>query len=178
MSGHNKWSKIKHQKAIVDSRKSTAFSKLTRKITIAARDGGGDPAMNAALALLVEKAKETNMPKDTVLKAIKKGTGELGETTSYETLTYEGYGPFGVAILIMTATDNKNRTVSEIRTILERGGGSLGTTGSASYIFDKQLNPTFEISLTEDDYKKVRELLSELEEQADVLDVYANYSKA
>ncbi|HDQ88528.1 MAG TPA: YebC/PmpR family DNA-binding transcriptional regulator [candidate division WWE3 bacterium] len=178
MSGHNKWSKIKHQKGVTDARKSTSFSKISRRITISARTGGGDPSMNPTLALMVEKAKEVNMPKDTIERAIKKGTGELGDGADIDEIVYEGYGPFGVAIVIKTLTDNRNRTVAEIRNILERFGGSLGTLGSASYIFDKQNIPSFTVPLDETQYNKVADLLDALDAQDDVVDIYANHSKS
>lgn len=178
MSGHNKWSKIKHQKGIADSRKSASFSKLSRGISIAARNGGGSADMNPALALMIEKAKEANMPKENIERAIKKGTGELQEGADIMEIMYEGYGPFGVAIVIKTVTDNKNRTVSELRGILERHGGSMGTLGSASYIFDKQNIPSFTVPLNEDQYNKVEELVDSLNDHDDVVDIYANHSKA
>ncbi|MBP8961142.1 YebC/PmpR family DNA-binding transcriptional regulator [Patescibacteria group bacterium] len=177
MSGHNKWSKIKHQKGIADARKSASFSKLSRGISMAARNGGGDPSMNPSLALMIEKAKEANMPKDNIERAIKKGTGEIKDGEDIVEIVYEGYGPFGVALIIKTVTDNKNRTVAEIRNILERFGGSLGTIGSASYIFDKQNVPSFVVPLNEVDYEKVVDLIETLEDHDDVVEVYANHSK-
>ncbi len=178
MSGHNKWSKIKHQKGITDARKSASFSKLSRGISIAARNGGGDPSMNPSLALMIEKAKEANMPKDNIERAIKKGTGELQDGEDIMEIIYEGYGPFGVALIIKTVTDNRNRTVAEVRNILERFGGSMGTLGSASYIYDKQNIPSFMVPLGEVDYKKVVDLVEALEDHDDVVEVYANHSKA
>ncbi len=177
MSGHNKWSKIKRQKASEDAKKSRIFSKISRKIAIAARDGGGDPEMNPALSLLIEKAKEANMPRDNIDRAIKRGTGELKGGESMEEVTYEGYAPFGVALVIKTVTDNRNRTVAEIRTILEKSGGSLGTLGSASYVFNDEYQPTFTIPLTEEQKEKIERLLEDFEELEDVVDIYANYSK-
>jgi YebC/PmpR family DNA-binding regulatory protein len=178
MSGHNKWSKIKHQKASEGAKRSRIFSKMSRKITVAAREGGGDPDMNPSLALLVEKAKEANMPKDNIERAVKKGTGDLKDGGDIVEAVYEGYAPFGVAVVIKTVTDNKNRTVADIRTLLERGGGSLGTLGSASYVFDKDFEPTFTVPLDEDQYEKVASLLEDLDEQEDVVDIYANHTKA
>ena len=177
MAGHNKWSKIKRQKAAEDAKRSRIFSKLSKKISIAAREGGGDPEMNPTLSMLIDKAKDANMPKDNIEKAIKKGTGELKGSRGYESAVYEGYGPFGVAIVIKAVTDNKNRTVAEIRNILEKGGGSLGTLGSASYVFDNDMNPTFEVPLGEGEYDRVENLLEELDDHDDVVDVYANHSK-
>jgi len=178
MSGHNKWSKIKRQKAVEDAKKSKIFSKLSKKITIAAREGGGDPAMNSTLSMLIDKAKEANMPKDNIGNAVKKGIGELKGASNIVEVVYEGYGPFGVALVIKTVTDNKNRTVAEIRRLLEFGGGSLGTLGSASYVFDADMTPTFEVPLNEDDYSKMQKLINKLEEHEDVVDIYANFKQA
>lgn len=178
MAGHNKWSKIKHQKAIEDARKGRIFSKLSRKITVAARQGGGDPDMNPALGMLLDKAREANMPKDNIERAIKKGTGELKGAESLEEVVYEAYAPFGVALVIKAVTDNKNRTVAELRVLLERGGGSLGTSGSALYVFDKNMHPGFEVPLEKEEYNKVDALLQSLDAHDDVVDLYANYTKA
>src|SRR6185312_1195818 len=115
MSGHSKWASIKHKKAIVDSRRGKAFSKLTRAIMVAARDGGGDPTGNPPLELAIRKAREASMPKDNIERAIAKGTGEGGEADAIESVLYEGYGPGGVALLIEAFTDNRNRTSAEVR---------------------------------------------------------------
>ncbi|HXN38111.1 MAG TPA: YebC/PmpR family DNA-binding transcriptional regulator [Solirubrobacteraceae bacterium] len=138
MSGHSKWASIKHKKAIVDSRRGAQFSKLTRAITVAARDGGGDPAGNPALDLAMRKAKEASMPKDNIERAIAKGTGEGGEADAIEAVLYEGYGPGGVAILVETLTENRNRTSADVRHIFAKNGGSLGEPGSVAYLFDKK----------------------------------------
>ncbi len=137
MSGHSKWSQIKHKKAHTDAKRGKAFTKIVKEISIAARQGGGDPAGNPRLRTAIEKAKEVNMPGDNVKKAIMKGTGEL-PGVSYEEIVYEGYGPSGVAVMIEVLTDNKNRTIPEIRHILSRNGGSLGETGCVSWMFDKR----------------------------------------
>ncbi len=137
MSGHSKWSQIKHQKAKNDAKRGQAFTKLIREITIASRLGGGDPDLNPRLRLAIEKARETNMPKDNIEKAIKKGTGEL-EGVSYQEASFEGYGPGGAALLIQVVTDNKNRISGEIRHILGRFGGSLGTPGSVAWQFEEK----------------------------------------
>ncbi len=137
MSGHSKWHSIKHQKAKEDKKKGQVFSRLVREITVSARQGGGDPAMNARLRLAVEKASEANMPKDNIEKAIKRGTGEL-PGVSYVEVTYEGYGPGGVAIMVNAATDNKNRTASQMRRIFSDHGGNLGETGCLSWMFQKK----------------------------------------
>jgi YebC/PmpR family DNA-binding regulatory protein len=138
VSGHSKWASIKHKKAVVDSRRGAQFSKLTRAITVAARDGGGDPAANAALENAVRKAREASMPKDTIERAIAKGTGDGGEADAIETVLYEGYGPGGVALLVEAITDNRNRTGAEVRHAFAKGGGSLGEPGSVAYLFAKK----------------------------------------
>jgi len=137
MSGHSKWASIKHKKGLMDARRGKLFTKLIREITVAARLGGGDPESNPRLRTVIAKAKEANMPKENIEKAIKKGTGEL-EGFSLEEVTYEGYGPGGVAIMIDTMTDNKNRTTAEIRSILTKSGGNLGENGCVSWIFEKK----------------------------------------
>jgi YebC/PmpR family DNA-binding regulatory protein len=138
MSGHSKWASIKHRKAVVDSRRGAQFSKLTRAIMVAARDGGGDPDANAALENAVRKAKEASMPKDNIERAIAKGTGEGGEADAIEAVLYEGYGPGGVAVLVEALTDNRNRTSAEVRHAFSKNGGSLGEPGSVAYLFDKK----------------------------------------
>src|ERR1700752_5401389 len=138
MSGHSKWASIKHKKAIVDQRRGQHFTKLTRAITVAARDGGGDPEGNSALALAIQKARDASMPKENIERAIAKGTGEGSDADQIETVLYEGYGPGGVALLIEALTDNRNRTGADVRHALSKHGGSLGEPGSVSYLFDKQ----------------------------------------
>jgi YebC/PmpR family DNA-binding regulatory protein len=138
MSGHSKWASIKHKKAIVDSRRGAQFTKLARAVTVAARDGGGDPAGNAALALAIAKAKAASMPKDNIERAIAKGTGEGGEADAIETVLYEGYGPGGVAVLVEALTDNRNRTSADVRHAFAKYGGNLGEPGSVAYLFEKQ----------------------------------------
>jgi len=138
MAGHSKWASIKHKKAIVDSRRGQAFTKLARAITVAARDGGGDPNMNASLALAVQKAKDASMPKDNIERAIARGTGEGSDAAAIESVMYEGYGPGGVALLVEALTDNRNRTSATVRHAFSKGGGSLGEPGSVAYLFDKK----------------------------------------
>ncbi len=138
MSGHSKWSSIKHKKAIVDSRRGAQFSKLSRAITVAAREGGGDPDANAALENAIRKAKEASMPKDNIERAIAKGTGAGGEADAIESVLYEGYGPGGVAVLVEALTENRNRTGADVRHIFSKTGGSLGEPGSVAYLFDKK----------------------------------------
>jgi YebC/PmpR family DNA-binding regulatory protein len=137
MSGHSKWHSIKHKKAVVDARRGQHFTKLARAITVAAREGGGDPDGNPALALAIQKARDASMPKDNIERAIAKGTGEGVDADQIETVLYEGYGPGGVALLIETLTDNRNRTGADVRHLLSKHGGNLGEPGSVSYLFDK-----------------------------------------
>ncbi|MGZ4172400.1 MAG: YebC/PmpR family DNA-binding transcriptional regulator [Kineosporiaceae bacterium] len=138
MSGHSKWHSIKHKKAIVDARRGQHFTKLARAVTVAAREGGGDPDGNPALALAIQKARDASMPKDNIERAIAKGTGAGVDADQIETVVYEGYGPGGVALLIEALTDNRNRTGADVRHALSKHGGSLGEPGSVSYLFDKQ----------------------------------------
>ncbi len=137
MSGHSKWSTIKRKKAAADTKRGKIFTKLIKEITIAARQGGGDPGANPRLRLAIDNAKSANMPSDNIERAIKKATGEL-EGVNYIELTYEGYGPGGIALLIESVTDNKNRTVADVRHILSKHGGSLGETGSVAWMFDRK----------------------------------------
>jgi YebC/PmpR family DNA-binding regulatory protein len=137
MAGHSKWAGIKHKKAIVDARRGKLFTKLARAITVAAKEGGGDPDGNPALGLAIQKAKDASMPKDNIERAIAKGTGEGSDAENFEEVVYEGYGPGGVALLIEALTDNRNRTGSEVRHLLSKHGGNLGEPGSVAYLFDK-----------------------------------------
>lgn len=137
MSGHSKWHSIKHKKASTDAKRGKAFSRLNKEITVAARIGGGDPGFNPRLRLSIEKAKAENMPKDTIDRAIKKGTGEL-EGYNLEEVQYEGYGAGGVAMLIEVTTDNRNRTLPEIRHLFSKYGGNLGEAGSVAWMFQKK----------------------------------------
>ena len=137
MSGHSKWHSIKHKKARVDAQRGKVFTRLIKELTVAARMGGGDPDANSRLRTAIATAKAANMPADNIERAIKKGTGEL-PGVSYEEVTYEGYGPGGVAIMIDAMTDNKNRTVAEIRHIMSKNGGNLGANGCVAYMFHKK----------------------------------------
>jgi YebC/PmpR family DNA-binding regulatory protein len=137
MSGHSKWSTIKHKKAATDAKRGKLFTRLAREITIAAREGGGDPTINFRLRLVVDKAKTANMPKDNIERAIKRGTGELKGEELAE-VTYEGYAPNGVALLVQVLTDNRNRTVADIRRILTRQGGALADAGAVAWQFDRK----------------------------------------
>lgn len=136
MAGHSKWAQIKRKKAVNDTKRGQHFTRLIREITVAARAGGGDPNFNPRLRLAIDTAKAANMPADNIDRAVKKGTGEL-EGVDYEEITYEGYGPGGAAIYIETLTDNANRTVADLRFALNKHGGSLGTSGSVAWQFDR-----------------------------------------
>lgn len=135
MSGHSKWANIRHKKAKEDSKRAKVFTKSIKEITIAAREGGGDPSGNPRLALAIDNAKSVNLPKDTIERAIKRGTGAGADAAHYEEVTYEGYGPGGIAYFIEASTDNINRTVGEIRHIFTKYGGNMGTTGSVGFLF-------------------------------------------
>src|SRR6266536_5845087 len=138
MSGHSKWAQIKHKKATTDARRGQLFTKLARAITVAAREGGGDPEGNFALAAAVQKARDYSMPKDNIQRAIDRGTGAAGGADAIERVVYEGYGPGGAAILVEALTDNRNRAVAEVRNAFTRGGGSLGEAGCVAWLFDQR----------------------------------------
>ena len=138
MSGHSKWATIKRKKGAADAKRGQLFSKLSRAIIVAAREGGGDPATNATLATAVEKARANSMPKDNIERAIQKGTGGGDGAVDYEAVTYEGYGPGGVAVLCVALTDNRNRTASDVRHIFTKSGSELGTPGSVAWQFDRK----------------------------------------
>lgn len=150
MSGHSKWASIKHKKGALDAKRGKIFTKLIKEISVAARLGGGDPTGNARLRQAIAAAKAENMPKDNIERAIKKGTGEL-EGMSYEEVSYEAYGPGGVAVLIDCLTDNKNRTVADLKHIFDRHGGSLGAPGCVSWIFEKKGVITFDKGKAEEE---------------------------
>lgn len=137
MAGHSKWAKVKHFKGAIDAKRGKIFSKLAREITIAAKIGGGDPDMNPRLRMVLLKCRTANMPKDNIERAIKKGTGG-GEGANFEDLTYEVYGPGGVALLVEVSTDNRNRTASDIRSLVTKAGGSIATPGSVSRLFQRK----------------------------------------
>ena len=138
MSGHSKWSSIKHKKGAADAKRGQLFSKLSRAIIVAAKEGGPDPAGNLALANAIEKARSYSMPKDNIERAIAKGSGADAEGSTFETVVYEGYGPEGVAVLVETLTDNRNRTASEVRHLFAKHGGNLGTTGAVAWQFERK----------------------------------------
>jgi YebC/PmpR family DNA-binding regulatory protein len=164
MAGHSKWKQIKHKKALTDNRRAATWTKKIREITVAAKEGGGDPAGNPRLRLAIDNAKAVNMPNENIDRAIKKGTGEL-EGVNYEEITYEAYGPAGVAIMIESLTDNGNRTVADIRRWLTRNGGNLGTTGSVAWMFDRR----GQISIDGEKYDEER--VMEVALEAGALDV-------
>lgn len=137
MSGHNKWSTIKHKKGAADAKRGKVFTKIIKEISVAAKLGGSDPAANPRLRTAIDKAKGENMPKDNIERAIKKGAGEM-DGVNYEEIVYEGYGPAGVAVLVEVMTDNRNRTVSDVRSIFSKCNGNMGETGCVSWIFDKK----------------------------------------
>jgi YebC/PmpR family DNA-binding regulatory protein len=158
MSGHSKWHSIRHKKGAVDAKRGRLFTKIIREITVAARESGGDPEANPRLRTIIAKAKEANMPKDNIEKAIKKGTGEIAGY-NLEEVIYEAYGPSGVAIMIDAMTDNRNRTTAEIRSILTKNGGNLGENGCVAWIFD--MKGVIAVSTEKYDENKVMELALE-----------------
>ena len=172
MSGHSKWSTIKRKKGIADAKKSNVFAKISKIVSIAARDGGGDPEANYKLRLAIDKARAINMPLDNISRAIKKGTGELDDGSQIEEVVYEAYGPGGVAIIIETITDNKNRTVSEIKKILSDADGKLGGGGSVSWLFERK--GTIRISLYSATDKEKIELLAIENDALDIIEEDSN----
>jgi YebC/PmpR family DNA-binding regulatory protein len=138
MSGHSKWSTIKRKKGAADAKRGALFGKLSKAITVAAREGGGDAEMNPALHLAIQRAKDSNMPNDNIQRAIDKGTGAGADAETYERITYEGYAPGGVAVMVDVLTDNRNRAASDVRYIFSKNGGKLGTSGSVAYLFERK----------------------------------------
>src|SRR5213592_3702526 len=138
MSGHSKWSTIKHKKGAADKKRGVLFSKLSRAIIVAAREGGPDPAQNLALQNAVEKARSYSMPKDNIDRAIAKGSGADSDTSTFETVVYEGYGPSGVAVIVEALTDNRNRTAGEVRHTFAKNDGNLGGSGAVGWLFERQ----------------------------------------
>jgi transcriptional/translational regulatory protein YebC/TACO1 len=166
VSGHSKWSTIKHKKGAADAKRGKLFSKLSRAIIVAAKEGGPDPAVNLALQNAIEKARSYSMPKDNIERAIAKGSGADAEGSSFETVVYEGYGPEGVAVLVEALTDNRNRTASEVRHAFAKHGGNLGTTGGVAWQFERRgivLVPadgsTFQVTTAPEDLRAVREAI-------------------
>jgi len=156
MSGHSKWSTIKRKKGAADARRGAAFTRLTREIVMAAREGGGDPNANFRLRLAVDKARSQNMPKDNIERAVRRGTGEDKDAAAFEQITYEGYAPHGIAVMVECVTDNRNRTVAELRHALTKMGGSMAEVGSVAWQFDRVAYFSFPSSSM--DYDKAFEL--------------------
>jgi len=176
MSGHSHWAGIKHKKSITDARRGKLFSKISRLISIAAKEKGGDPETNSQLRLAIEKAKEVNMPKDNIDKAIKRGTGQIAGS-QIEEFIYEAYGPAGVAIIITGITDNKNRTLAEIKHVLSKFKAKLAEAGSVKYLFDKQgkdWQPKYPLEADPQAQKQLENLFEALDENEDVQEVYSN----
>ncbi len=171
MSGHSKWSTIKHKKAAADAKKGKIFTKLANQITLAAKEGGGDPDANPSLRLLVDKARSANMPKDNVQRAIDRGLGK-GSEGALDEIVYEGYAIGGVGVMVKVVTDNRNRTGPEIRQIFEKNGGSIAGPGAVAYM--KQIDPVPTIKLEGEDRGKVESLLSALDDHDDVVEVWSN----
>ncbi|MEN9389384.1 MAG: hypothetical protein RLY61_468 [Candidatus Parcubacteria bacterium] len=178
MSGHNKWSQIKRKKGVADAKRSQEFTKVARLITVAARDGGADPQANPTLRLAIEKAKEARMPKDNIQRAIDKGIGKLGAGERFESVTYEGFGPEGVAFLLKGITDNNNRTFAEIRTVFDKHGGAIGVQGSTAYLFTPDpASPMYFVDISDSHTAaKVLKLYDVLEEHEDIQEVFANFN--
>jgi YebC/PmpR family DNA-binding regulatory protein len=174
MSGHSKWHTIKHKKGALDAKRGKIFTKLIKEITVAARTGGGDPDANARLRKAILDAKAQNMPNDTIERAVKRGTGDL-EGVNYEEITYEGYGPNGVAIMVETMTDNRNRTVAELRHLFTKNGGNLGESGSVAWMFDKKgLIVVDRETKSEDELFEIaiEAGADDLQEEGDVFEIY------
>ncbi|MHA1748184.1 MAG: YebC/PmpR family DNA-binding transcriptional regulator [Promethearchaeota archaeon] len=180
MSGHSKWSKVKHKKAITDVKKGKIFSKLARLITVAAREKGGEPETNPKLRMAIEKAKQANMSSENIKRAIQRGTGKI-EGVNLEEVLYEAYGPGGAAILISCITDNKNRALSEIKHILHSRGGKIAEPGSVVWGFERQNNgyvAKYPMEITNEKEKNsLKELLHALNEHDDVQEVYTNATR-
>ena len=151
MSGHSKWSSIKHKKGAADAKRGQLFSKLSRAIMVASREGGPDPAANLSLQNAIEKARSYSMPKDNIERAIAKGSGADADGAAFETVVYEGYGPDGVAVLVEALTDNRNRTASDVRHVFSKNGGNLGTTGAVAWLFERRGVVVVEAESTDED---------------------------
>jgi|AP95_1055475.scaffolds.fasta_scaffold02947_3 YebC/PmpR family DNA-binding regulatory protein len=176
MSGHSKWSTIKHKKAATDAKRGKVFGKLAKMISVAAREKGGDPATNPSLRMAVEAAQKENMPKENIERAIKKGTGELAGA-KLEEMILEIYGPEGIAVIVKAITDNKNRTLSEVKKLLSDHNAKLGEEGSARWAFDYKGNEwvaKFPMDVSEEQSAKVEKLFEALDEHDDVQEIYSN----
>jgi YebC/PmpR family DNA-binding regulatory protein len=177
MSGHSKWHNIKRKKESEDAKRGLIFTKVGRLITVAARQGGGDPDANPALRLAVEKAKQARMPKENIQKAIQKGVG-AGSGENFEEVVYEGFGPGGIGFMVYALTDNRNRAVAEVKNIFSRHGGSLGHPGSTSYMFNPDTKePIYSIQVPEEQLEKIVSIEEMLEDLDDVQEVYSNCEK-
>lgn len=168
MAGHSKWANIKHRKGREDAKRGKIFSKFSKKITLAAKNGGGDPEMNPELRMLIQKAKENNMPNDNIDRAIKKGTGEL-EGVTYEEIVYEGYGPCGTALYLELMTDNRNRTAADIRHLLSKHGGNLGESGCVAWMFERK--GTLVLDQSEQDFDNDELMMAALEAGAEDIEI-------
>jgi YebC/PmpR family DNA-binding regulatory protein len=175
MAGHNKWSKVKHIKAVVDAKKGKVFSKIARELTIAAKSGGGDPDMNPRLRTAVNAAKAANMPSDNVDRAIKKGLGDL-DGMVMEEVTYEGYAPGGVAMLVECVTDNKNRAANDVRIVFNKGGGSMGSAGAVMHMFQRRGEIKFPASAASEDAMMEAALESGADDVASDADEHTLYT--
>ncbi|MFA0963482.1 YebC/PmpR family DNA-binding transcriptional regulator [Roseivirga sp. BDSF3-8] len=176
MAGHSKWANIKRRKGAQDAKRGKLFTKLIKEITVASREGGGDPDANPRLRLAVQNAKGANMPKDNIERAIKKGEGAEGD--SYQEVSYEGYGPNGIAVFVETMTDNLNRTVANVRAAYSKYGGSLGTNGSLEFIFDRKGVFTFRVPEGDEEDDLTLELIDAGAEEVEFSDDYVNVTTA
>lgn len=179
MAGHSHWAGIKHKKAAIDKKRGKLWSKLARNIIVAARAGGGNPEMNLALRYAIDKAKDANMPNDTIDRAIKRGTGEL-DGTSFDPIVYEGYGPGGAAVMVACLTDNRNRTAAEVRKAFETRGGSLGATGCVAWIFNQKGLITVPVEKTTEDNLMEITLdagAEDIKREGEVFEIYCELSE-
>jgi YebC/PmpR family DNA-binding regulatory protein len=177
MSGHSKWAQIKRQKGVNDARRGQLFTKVGREITVAAREGGGDPDANFRLRLAIQKAREVNMPQDNIQRAINRGTGADKEGGQLEELFYEGYGPNGVAIMVQVLTDNRNRAAADVRNVFTRGGGNMGEAGSVAWMFDQKGLITVELdgaNPEEAELAAIEAGADDIQESDGVLEVYTD----
>src|SRR6266550_1840839 len=192
MSGHSKWSSIKHKKGAADAKRGKLFSKLSRAIIVAAKEGGSDPSGNLALQNAIEKARSYSMPKDNIERAIARGSGADSDAQAFETVVYEGYGPSGVAVIVEALTDNRNRTASDVRHAFDKFDGNLGTSGAVAWLFERRgvvvvpadgvdaaeltMVPKTTVEVADESAaKKILRLIDQLEESDDIQDVYANF---
>ena len=174
MSGHSKWNNIKNKKGKEDEKRGKVFTKLGRELLMAVKQGGSDVTANVKLKDVISKCRANNMPNENIERIIKRATGE-GSSANYEEVTYEGYGPGGVAMIVECTTDNRNRTAGDVRHIFDKFGGNLGTTGCVSYLFDAERAPTYTMKLDDEAKEKMELLIEKLEELDDVSEIYHNY---